>query len=80
MILKVGLYVDSGNGEWQPAYGVDGETVPDTFITLKNGYTGFTLPGYAKYKVTIDSGSSYCTDAGIDGGSSTSPQFYLAVN
>ena len=38
LILKVGLYVDSGNGEWEPAYGVDGELAPDTFITLRNGY------------------------------------------
>jgi len=59
LILKVGLYVDNGSGEWEPAYGVDGELAPDTFISLRNGYVGFTLPGYAKYKVTIDSGSFY---------------------
>lgn len=79
LILKVGLYVDNGSGEWEPAYGADGELAPDTFITLRNGYAGFTLPGYAKYKVTIDSGSLYCTDADIDGGS-TSPQFYLETS
>ncbi len=79
LILKVGLYVDNGNGEWEPAYGADGKLAPDTFISLRTGYAGFTLPGYAKYKVTIDSGSSYCTSADIDGGS-TSPQFYLTVN
>jgi hypothetical protein len=79
LILKVGLSVDNGSGEWEPAYGTDGELAPDTFISLRNGYTDFTLPGYAKYKVTIDSGSFYCTDAGIGGGS-TSPQFYLMVN
>jgi len=79
LILRVGLYVDNGSGEWEPAYGVDGELVPDTFISLTDGYTGFTLPGYAKYKVTIDSGSFYCTNADIDGGS-TSPTFYLTVN
>lgn len=79
LILKVGLYVDNGSGEWEPAYGVDGELAPDTFITMSNGYTDFTLPGYAKYKVTIDSGSFYYTNADIDGGS-TSPTFYLMVN
>ena len=79
LILKVGLYVDNGSGEWEPAYGVDDELAPDTFITLSNGYAGFTLPGYAKYKVAIDSGCFYCTDADIDGGS-TSPTFYLTVN
>ena len=79
LILKVGLYVDNGSGEWEPAYGIDGELAPDTFITLRTGYADFTLPGYAKYKVTIDSGSFYCTDADIDGGS-TSPQFYLGVS
>jgi len=79
LILKVGLYVDNGSGEWEPAYGIDGEPAPDTFISLSNGYTGFTLPGYAKYKVTIDSGSFYCTSADSDEGS-TSPTFYLTVN
>ena len=79
LILKVGLYVDNGSGEWEPAYGADGELAPDTFISLRNGYTGFTLPGYAKYKVTIDSGSFYCTNTDIDVGS-TSPTFYLTVN
>jgi hypothetical protein len=79
LILKVGLYVDNGSGEWEPARGADGELAPDTFITLRDGYADFTLPGYAKYKVTIDSGSFYCTNADTDG-DSTSPRFYMTVN
>jgi len=71
LILKVGIYVESDTGEW--------EIVPtDTFITMRNAQVNFTLPGLAKYKVTIDSGSFYCT-TNTDGGS-LSPQFYLAVD
>jgi len=46
---------------------------------MRNGQVSFILPGYAKYKVAIDSGCFYCTNANADG-SSLSPQFYLEVN
>ena len=72
LILKVGVYAESNSGEW--------EIVPtDTFITMRNGQVNFTLPGLAKYKITIDSGSFYCTGTSTDG-SSLSPQFYLEVD
>ena len=72
LILKVGVYAENNSGEW--------EIVPtDTFITLRNGQVSFTLPGLAKYKVTIDSGSFYCTTTNTDGGS-FSPEFYLEVD
>lgn len=79
LILKVGTYVESNAGEWEKASKGNGEPTPDTFITLRNGQVSFTLPGYAKYKVTIDSGSFYCTNTNVDGGS-LSPQFYLEVS
>ena len=71
LILKVGIYAESDTGEW--------EIVPaDTFITMRNAQVSFTLPGLAKYKVTIDSGSFYCNNANVDR-DSFSPQFYLEV-
>lgn len=78
LILKVGGYVESNTGEWERASTTNGELIPDTFITLRNGQVTFTLPGYAKYKVTIDGGSFYCTNASADG--DLSPQFYLTVD
>jgi len=51
---------------------------PNTVITLRNGQVNFTLPGYANYKVTIDSGcfKDYPITAEKDSGSS---RFYLEV-
>ncbi len=78
LILNVGVYVES-NGEWEKASGSNGELIPDTIISIRNGQVSFLLPGYAKYMLSIDSGSFYCTNANADG-SSLSPQFYLEVN
>ena len=79
LILKVGVYVKSDAGEWEKATLVNGEAIPDTFITMHNGQVSFTLAGLAEYKVTIDSGSYYCRNAVADGGS-VSPQLYLTVD
>jgi hypothetical protein len=78
LILKVGIYSEGGNGQWQKASLGNGNPVPDTFITLRNSPVGFTLAGGAKYKVTVNSGSFYCLTANINGGI-TPPQFYLTV-
>lgn len=79
LILKVGVYAGSNTGEWEKASTGNGESIPETFITLRNGQVSFTLPGLAKYKVTIDSGSFYCATTSSDSGS-LSPQFYLEVD
>ena len=79
LILKVGIYVETDGGEWKEASRWDGELIPDTFITLRNGQVSFILPGLAKYKVTIDSGSFRCIRTQADGGS-LAPQFYLEVD
>jgi len=78
LILNVGVY-DESNGEWEKALGSNGELISDAFITMRNGQVSFILPGYAKYKVTIDKGCYYCTNANADQGS-LSPQFYLEVD
>jgi hypothetical protein len=78
LILRVGVYVES-DGEWQQASGSDGKLISDAIITMRNGQVTFILPGYARYKVTIDGGSFYATNANGDD-RSLSPQFYLEVN
>ncbi len=79
LTLKVGIYAKGGTGEWERISTVNGEPLPDIFITMHNGQVSFTLPGLAQYKVAIDSGSFYCTTTNTDTGS-LSPQFYLEVN
>jgi len=78
LILKVGVYVQTGDEQWEPATGGNGELIPDTYITMRNGMMSFMLPGYTSYKIAIDSGSFYCIKAANDG-SNLSPQFYLTV-
>ena len=77
-ILKVGVYVQTETERWEPAVGGNGEIIPDIYITMRNGNINCTLPGYAKYKVTIDSGSFYCIKNSPDA-SAISPDFYLTV-
>ena len=79
LIFKVGVYVESDDGEWEWATGSNGEQIPETVISMRNGQSSFLLPGYAKYKVAIDSGAFYCTSARSDG-SGLSPQFYLEAD
>ena len=78
LILNVGVYVES-DGEWEIATGSNGELISDTFITMHNGQVSFILPGYARYKLAIDSGAFYCTNANANDGGSLSPQFHLEV-
>ena len=77
MILKVSAYTETGSGSWEKATQWNGESIPDTFITMRNGQTNFLLAGLARYKIAIDGGSFYCFTA--DEGYSL-PQFYLEVN
>ena len=78
LILNVGVYVETGVDQWERLATGDGEVLPDTYITMHNSRTGFTLPGCARYKITIDGGSFYCFPAGADTGG-TSPKFYLTA-
>ena len=79
LILKVGMYARSSTNYWKRASRGNDELIPDTYITLRNGQVSFALPGYAKYKVTLDGGCFYCITTNTDGGS-VSPQFYLTVD
>ena len=78
LILKIGVYVQNEAGQWDEFVDSNGEPLPDTYLTMRNGRVSLYLPGYARYKLTIDGGSFYCFPAGGDGGS-VSPEFYLTV-
>ena len=77
LALNVGVYAESGD-DWERATGSDGKPIPDTIISMRNGQVSFILPGYARYKVTIDGGGFYCTNVNADDGS-LSPRFHLGV-
>lgn len=79
LILRVGVYTEGVGGEWEKASLSNGEPVPETFITMRNGQVSFTLSGLTEYKITIDGGSFYCITTST-GSSSLSPQFYLEVD
>jgi len=78
LILKVGVYVEN-DGNWEKAYGSNGELISEIVLSMRNGQVSFLLPGYANYKITIDGGSFYCHNASGDD-STLSPQLYLEVN
>jgi hypothetical protein len=77
MILKVGIYVQSGTDEWKSLYEGNESLADGNIITIREPSVSFLLPGYAKYRMTVDSGSFYCTTAANN---DLSPQFYLRVN
>ena len=79
LILKVGVYVESGAGKWGKASGGNGEPLGETFVTLQYAQVSFTLPGLARYKVTIDGGNFYCVIANPPEGS-ISPRFYQVAD
>ncbi|MDD5039153.1 MAG: hypothetical protein PHN78_07550 [Dehalococcoidales bacterium] len=78
LILNLGVYSQNGVDQWQKATTGNGELIPDTYITMRNGEVSFILPGYAIYKITIDSGCYYSFGTAADGGSA-SPKFYLTA-
>ena len=78
LILKVGIYFEGNDGQWRKASFLNSNTVPDTFITLRNSPVKLVLHGYKRYKVTIDSGCFYCLSANTNGGNLL-PHFYLTA-
>jgi hypothetical protein len=78
LILEVGVYFEGDDGQWQKAPLRNGDPFPDTFVTLRNSPVSLILAGYTKYKITIDSGSFYCTTANTKE-NPTLPHFYLTA-
>jgi hypothetical protein len=77
MNLRIGVYAEN-NGAWEPADGSSGEIVPETILSMQNGQVSFLLSGFAKYKISVNGGAFYCTNANDDGG--LSPELFLEVN
>jgi hypothetical protein len=78
LIFKIGVYIQTDTEQWEKATKGNDELLPDTYITMLNGRVSFSLPGYAKYKITIDKGSFYCYGTSTDK-SAISPTFYMTV-
>lgn len=76
MIARVGMYVESGDGTWESLSADNGGPLDDTFITMRDARVSITLPGYARYRMTIEGGSYYCVTAG---GDELAPVFFLKV-
>jgi hypothetical protein len=75
LTLRVMIYIEDGNGQWtiqQSGF----EEFPETYLTLQNSPASFTLPGGARYKISIISGCYYCLSTGNSGDNIT-PRFYL---
>ncbi len=79
IILQVGVYVQDNTGQWVKASGADGQTIQVLYITMLNGHVSFSLPGLAKYKVTIDGGSVYSLMVGSRQEGIIQPQFYMEI-
>jgi hypothetical protein len=78
LTLNVGIYTEITPGQWKKVTARNGETTPEIYITMLDGNVQFTLPGYAKYKITIDKGCFYCYGANNDT-EVVAPSFYISV-
>ena len=76
MNLKIGIYVQTDIDVWEEVtWGAEDE-VHEFYITIQSGIMEFSLPGYSRYKITVDSGCFYCY--GVDeNGNAAIPRFYL---
>lgn len=77
-IVKVAVYIEDSEGQWQKVSSLYGVTLPDTYITLDNSLVNFILPGVSHYKITIESGSYKSFPSFND--DDISPSFYLNVD
>lgn len=79
MNLNIGIYVQTDIDRWEKMTAIAGEPFPDMYITMQNGLVSFTLPGNAKYKITIEKGCFY--SYGITPEKSVAiPSFYLTAS
>jgi hypothetical protein len=77
MNMEVGVYVQAADGAgWEP---LQTDSFHQVFISMHSGLTDFTLPGGAKYKITIEHGCFYCYGAGEDS-EITAPAFHLEAD
>jgi len=79
MTLNIGIYVQADINRWEKVNTGSGEIPPETYITMQNGTASFSLPGCAKYKITIDKGCFYCYGAKSNNRVPV-PEFYLTTS
>ena len=79
LVLKVTVYCEDEEGNWIKTIPQGVNPAGDTCITLRNSPVNFNLPGLARYKISVDSGSYYCIRA-AENSAEVSPQFYLAID
>lgn len=78
MTLNIGIYVQTGTDRWEKVNLGEGGTPRELYLTMAGGLVSFTLPGDARYKITIDGGCFYGYKTG-DEESAALPEFYLTV-
>ncbi len=76
MNLNVGIYVQTGTDSWEK---LSATSCPDMYLTMQNGLVNFTLPGGAKYRVTVENGC-YRSYPITSGQSIAIPSFYLTAS
>ena len=78
LILKVTIYYEDENGGWEKTTPTGTNPDADIFLTLRSGPVTLNLPGLARYKIAVESGSYYCIKANKSG-NNISPEFYLTI-
>ena len=73
MNLNIGIYIQIDTNIWEK---LNVTSCPDMYLTMQNGLVNFTLPGGAKYKVTLENGC-YRSYHVTPGNSIAMPSFYL---
>ena len=78
MNLNVGVYAEKETDQWEKMTTGEAGDLPVTYITMQNSAVRFTLPGYSRYKITIENGCFYCYGT-KPGGEAVLPSFYLSL-
>jgi len=79
MTLNIGIYVQTDTDRWEKATTFTGGTSPDIYLTMQGAVVSFTLPGSAKYKITIEKGCFYCYGV-HSAGNIAVPEFNLTAS
>jgi hypothetical protein len=78
LTMNIGLYVQTGTDSWEKMTTAAGGSSPEMHITMDSIELDFSLPGNAKYKVTVESGS-YRSFSITKGKSVAIPEFSLTA-
>lgn len=78
LTLNIGIYIQADADRWEKVNLSEGETPRELYLTMQGGMVSFTLPGDARYKITIDKGCFYCYKTSAEK-SAALPEFYLTV-